>query len=201
LLYCIKQTRNPEPLKRLASIVFLFLFLFNVGGYYIVFVGLQYQASVKFSERLDNEEITPEETYLFKVPLTLPYQITDNGFEKASGLIEYRGTFYRLIKQRYANDTLHIVCVRDEAREHIADQFTRYAKLSNDVPVSHESANPLGKAQSLWLKMSKDFNSNQLLEILSPDFGYLKPWYASANQSLLSRAEAVPTPPPKFKVG
>jgi len=188
-------------LKRIVSIVFLFLFLFNVGGYYIVFVGLQYQASARFSEKVDKEEINPEDIYHFKVPLTLPYQIADNGFEKASGLIEYRGAFYRLIKQRYANDTLHIVCVRDEAQEQLADQFTRYAKLSNDVPVSHENPNPMGKAQSLWLKMSKDFNSNQLLEILSPDFGYLKPWYASADESLLSRAEAVPTPPPKLTVG
>ncbi len=188
-------------MKRLASIVFLFLFLFNVGGYYFVFVGLQYQASVKFSQKLDNDQINPEDTYLFKVPLTLPYQITDNGFEDATGLVEYRGTFYRLIKQRYANDTLHIICVRDQAQKHIADQFTRYAKLSNDIQVSHESGNPMGKVQHLWSNMSKDFNSNQLLEILSPDFGYLKPWYASTFESLLNRADAVPTPPPELTAG
>lgn len=188
-------------MKRLASIVFLFLFLFNVGGYYFVFVGLQYRASVKFSEMLDNDELDPEDTYLFKVPLTLPYQITDNGFERVTGLIEHRGTFYRLIKQKYSNDTLHIVCVRDQAQQHIANQLTRYAKLSNDIPVSHEGPGPLGHVQNLWSKMSKDFNSNQLLEILSPDFGYLKPWYASIDEPLLSRAEAVPTPPPELTGG
>jgi hypothetical protein len=187
--------------KQIASIVFLFLFLFNVGGYYFVFVGLQYQASVRFSEMMDNDEFDPEDTYLFKVPLTLPYQITDNGYEKVSGLIEHRGTYYRLVKQRYANDTLHIVCVRDQAQKRIADQFTRYAKLSNDIPVSHEGPGPMGKAQNLWFKLSKDFNSNQLLEILSPEFGYLKPWYANAAESLLSRAEAVPTPPPETIAG
>ncbi|HEX7017124.1 MAG TPA: hypothetical protein VF191_16560 [Cyclobacteriaceae bacterium] len=188
-------------MKRFASIVFLFLFLFNVGGYYFVFVGLQYQASLKFSEKVDNQEIEPEDTYLFKVALTLPYHITDNGYEKVTGLVEHRGTYYRLLKQRYANDTLYIVCVRDQAQERLAKQLTRYAKLSNDIPVSHEGAAPMGKAQSVWSKMSKDFNSNQLLEILSPDFGYLRPWYAITAESLLSRAAAVPTPPPKDVVG
>lgn len=164
-------------------------------------MGLQYQASVRFSEMLDNEEINPEDTYLFKVPLTLPYQITDNGFEKVDGLIEHRGTFYRLVKQKYANDTLHIVCIRDQVQKRIADELTRYAKLSNDVPVSQEGPGPTGKTQNLLSRLSKDFNSNQLLEILSPDFGYLKPFYAITDDSLLSRAESVPTPPPKPIVG
>ncbi|HEY4653031.1 MAG TPA: hypothetical protein VIH22_00885, partial [Cyclobacteriaceae bacterium] len=72
-------------MKRLFSIFFLLLFLFNIGGYYFVFVGLQYKASREFSERLDNNEYDEEETYLFKLPLTLPYQITENGYERVSG--------------------------------------------------------------------------------------------------------------------
>jgi len=189
-------------LKRFVSIFFLFLFLFNVGGYYFVFVGLQYQASLKVSEQLDNNEYEADETFLFKIPLTLPYQITDNGYERVSGLIEHRGTFYRLVKQRYTTDTLHIVCILDHTQKIIDDELTKYAKLSNDIPVSQEHNTHTGKSVNLLAKFSKDFNTNQLLEILNPDSGYLKAYFASAaTVSLLTRDEMVPTPPPKPIMG
>lgn len=188
--------------RRLLSIFFLLLFLFNVGGYYFVFVGLQYQASLEVSERLDNNEYDADETFLFKIPLTLPYQITDNGYERVSGLIEHRGTFYRLVKQRYTTDTLHIVCIRDHTQKIIDDELTKYARLSNDIPVSQENNQHSGKAVNLLAKFSKDFNANQLLEMLNPDSGYLKSYFASATTlSLLTRDEMVPTPPPKPIVG
>ena len=188
-------------MKRFVSIFFLLLFLFNVGGYYFVFVGLQYQASQAVSEKLANDGYDDEETFLFKIPLTLPYQITDNGYEHVTGLIEHRGTFYRLVKQKHASDTLYVVCIRDHTQERIDDELTKYAKLSNDLPVSQENHQSNSKSISLFSKFSKDFNSNQLLEILDPDSGYLKSYFASATFSLLSRDEAVPTPPPESLVG
>lgn len=188
-------------MKRSLSIFFLLLFLFNVGGYYFVFVGLQYQASLAASQKLDNNGYDDEETFLFKIPLTLPYQITDNGYERVSGLIEHRNTFYRLVKQKHANDTLYVVCIRDHTQKRIDDELTKYAKLSNDLPISQENNQSNSKSISLFSKFSKDFNSNQLLEILNPDSGYLKSYFASATFSLLSRDEVVPTPPPEAPMG
>lgn len=192
---------GPKLVKRFVAISFLLLFLFNVGGYYLVFVGLQYHASAKFSEKVENDLYDEDETFLFKIPLTLPYQITNNGYERVEGLVEHRGTFYRLVKQKHANDTLYVVCVRDQTQKVIVDELTKYAKLSNDLPVAHENNQPNGKSLNLLSKLSKDFNTNQLLEILSPGSGYLKTYFASATVTLLNRADSVPTPPPRSTMG
>lgn len=193
---------DPALVKRSLAIFFLLLFLFNIGGYYFVFVGWQYKASLAVSEKLDKHLYDEEETYLFKIPLTLPYQITNNGYERVTGLIEHRGTFYRLVKQKHASDTLYVVCIRDHKQKAINDELTKYAKLSNDLPVSHETNQSNGKTVSLLSKLSKDFNTHQLLEILYPEQGYLESYFASASTfSLLTRDETVPTPPPEPAVG
>lgn len=189
-------------MKRLLAVCFLLLFLFNVGGYYFVFMGLQYQASLKVSQRLDDNLYNDEDTYLFKIPLTLPYQITDNGYERVTGLVEHRGTFYRLVKQKYTSDTLYVVCIRDHTQKVIDQELTRYARLSNDVPVSQESSAQHGKSTNFLAKFSKDFNTNQLLEILNPDAGYLRSYFAAAETfSLLNQDKTVPTPPPEAPLG
>lgn len=197
---------RPTPIatlvKRLLSVCFLLLFLFNVGGYYFVFVGLQYHASLSVSQELDDNLYDHEEAFLFKIPLTLPYQITDNGYERVRGLVEHRGTFYRLVKQKYADDTLFVVCIRDHTQKIIDEELTKYARLSNDVPISQESSAQTGKSISFFSKFSKDFNTNQLLEILNPDAGYLKSYFAVAEPfSLLNQDRTVPTPPPEPSVG
>ena len=188
-------------MKRLFSIFFLLLFLFNIGGYYFVFVGLQYKASREFSERLDNNEYNEEETYLFKLPLTLPYQITENGYERVSGLIEHQGNFYRLVKQKLENDTLFVICIRDNTQKQLAGELSKFAKLSNDIPVTQTSKPGDGNSTNLLSRLSKDFNVNKILEVLSPQSSYVKAFYASVEIPLVGRDQKVPTPPPKSPVG
>jgi hypothetical protein len=182
--------------KRLFSVFFLLLFLFNVGGYYIVFIGLQYRASKELSEKLDNNQYDEDEAFLFKLPLTLPYQITENGYERVRGRFEHGGNFYTLVKQKLENDTLFIVCIHDRTQKRLDGEFLKYAKLSNDIPISQNSITII-----LLSKLSKDFNMNEILEILSPESCYIKASYASVSSSLLKGDQTVPSPPPKRALG
>ena len=72
-------TPNPETLRRIISIFFLFLFLFNVGGYYIVFLGMKAKAKKDLLTRLDANDYTTDETLVLSVPLSMPYPIYSAG--------------------------------------------------------------------------------------------------------------------------
>jgi len=123
-------------LKRSFSILLLFVFLFNVAGYYPVFLGLKYWARAEMDQRLDEENYTADETVTIKVPLTVPYNIFSQDYERASGAFEYRGEFFKLVKQKLVHDTLYIVCIKDHKEKQFHTAMTDFVKLSSDIPTS-----------------------------------------------------------------
>jgi len=62
-------------MKRAFSIFFLALFLFNIGGYYLVYWGLQSQAKKDLLHRLDAENYSSEDLIVISVPMSLPYPL------------------------------------------------------------------------------------------------------------------------------
>jgi hypothetical protein len=140
-------------LKRLVSILLLLIFLFNVGGYYLVFIGLHHRSDRLLSKKIEQNKYDAEETIELKIPVSLPYPLQQNGFERVDGKFEHQGTFYKLIKQKLENDTIYVVCIRDVASKNIANTLKDYVARTNDLPAnSKNSLNSLGK-------FLKDFES------------------------------------------
>ena len=110
------------------------LFLFNVGGYYLVFLGLRHQSNLELRARLDAEQYSREDLIELKLPVTLPYPLQQQGFQRVDGKFEYNGQFFKLVKQKMENDTLYIVCIRNEEEKGLVNAFRDYAKLVVDVP-------------------------------------------------------------------
>ena len=82
------------------------IFLFNVGGYYLVFWGVRTQAKKDLLHRLDADQYSSEDLVVLSIPVNLPYPIQQNGYERVDGEFEYGGEYYNLVKQRLQNDTL-----------------------------------------------------------------------------------------------
>ena len=179
-------------MKRLFSIFFLLVFLFNVGGYYFVFVGLRHSANKALTIKLNNDHYTEEETFLFKMPLTLAYQINQTDFERVEGAFEHNGEFYKLVKQKLANDTLYVVCIRDHKEKQLVSAMADFAKISNDVPSSRNDG------LSLLSKLSKDYESHSIIEIITHSGWYLSTFYAHFTSSLPDREIPVQSPPPEI---
>jgi hypothetical protein len=121
-------------MKRLVAIVMLFLFLLNVLGYYGIFIGLRHINVQKLVQKLDNDSYRESETTTFKIPLTVPYYTDSRDFERVNGEFEFSGEVYRLVKQRLHQDTLHIVCVRDNESKKINQVLADYVKTFTDKP-------------------------------------------------------------------
>ena len=122
-------------MRKLTSIVLIILLLFNVLGYYGLFMGLRYQNSQYQLQRLDSEHYTETETVTIKIPLAIPYASDDKDFERVDGEFEHNGEFYRLVKQRLQHDTLFLVCLKDQGSKRIHKALADYVKTFTDKPV------------------------------------------------------------------
>lgn len=179
-------------MKRIFALLFLLIFLFNVGGYYLVFWTLRFEANLNLTQQLDQNRYNNAETFLFKLPVALPYGLNQEGYQRVSGSFEHNGKFYKLVKQKHENDTLYIVCIRDHEEQKIVDAFSDYVKLSNDLPASSQD-----DGLSLLSKLSKDFESNILLDIVMTDGWYLGTFYADHSSSILKGEKIIHSPPPE----
>ena len=127
------------------------IFLFNVGGYHAFFWALRVQAKTDLLHRLDADVYSSEDVVVLSVPVSLPYPIYDDGYERADGEVEYNGEFYHLVKQKIENDTLFMVCVKDHHQKHLQVTMDEYTNLANNLPSSTKHT------MDLLGKLFKDF--------------------------------------------
>jgi hypothetical protein len=125
--------------KRLLASLLLLLFVLNVFGYYGVFVGARLHEAQKIRSSFDIGNYQQGSEITFRVPLTLPYAVDRNEYQRVDGEFHYHGDVYRLVKQKLTRDTLHIVCVRDNQSKKIDKALKDYVKTFTDSPVSEKN--------------------------------------------------------------
>lgn len=140
-------------MKRALSTLLLLVFLFNVGGYYIVFWGLRYQTDQQLTYRLDANLYDPGETVEIKIPVALPYPLQSNDFERVDGRFEHNGEHFKLVKHKLVNDTLYVVCIRDRETRELVNTMTDYVQLTQALPGAETGKN----AKNFLNKLIKDF--------------------------------------------
>jgi hypothetical protein len=178
--------------KRSVAILLVFLLLFNALGFYGLLEGWRYKNSQELVRRLDNRQYSPGETIIIKVPFHLPYQLDNDDYQRVDGEIAYQGDYYRLVKQKFENDTLYIVCIQDHESKRINQALADYVKTFTDKPVDAKHSKQTG------VTFIKDFLPS-VLAISHVSNGY---YYAienlPASEVLVDRSRSVFTPPPKI---
>ena len=168
------------------------VFLFNVGGYGLVFWLAERHANQKLESRLNDNQYEDTETVLLKIPIDLPYPITQNDYERVTGDFEYEGQFYTMVKQKIENNTLFLVCVKNTDATHLAVVKKDYTALANDV--KGESKSPLN---NLLAKMFKDFSSAESLSISMASVLLAEYLFTEPAISLSIASYAIDSPPPE----
>ena len=178
-------------MKRLIAIVLVVLVLFNALGFYGLLVGLQYKAGLDMVSRLDNDQYQEEETVTLKVPMAIPYHVDDASYERVNGEIEHSGEFYRLVKQKIENDTLYIVCIKDNDSKAIKRALSDYVKTFTDKPANTK------QSSKFMAGFIKDFLPS-ILELSSAASGWNYTVLSiDNNRSFSSISLAVYSPPPQ----
>lgn len=177
-------------MKRLLATIFLLIFLFNVIGYYAVYLGLKSHANLTLQQQLDANAYDETETLTFKVPLTLPYQSDWQSFQRVDGDFERNGEFYNLVKQKVERDTLIVVYIKDQKEASLFESLTEFVHASTDTPMSK-------KAGKLIENFTKDYIATSS-ELQTESAGWtLDNTYQSVRIHFSPAVNGVASPPPK----
>lgn len=123
-------------MKKAFSLLLLAAFLFNLGGYYLLFWVLEARTDAHLSARLDIDHYYEHETFEVKLPLTLPYPINAESFQRLDGKFEHNGEFYKLVKHRLVNDTLFVVLIKNQELRKLTKAFHEFAVQSHQPTAS-----------------------------------------------------------------
>jgi hypothetical protein len=124
-------------MKRTTSILFLLVFLFQVIGYYGVYLVVQHHLSAEFSRKVNADEYSGSDAQILKIPMKLPYQPNFDGYQRAQGTFESNGEFYRIAKYTLVQDTLLVVLVKDTKEGDLFHSVNEFAQAnSNEAPSS-----------------------------------------------------------------
>lgn len=178
--------------KRTIAILLIFLLLFNALGFYGLLEGWRYKSSKELVRRLDRRQYSADETVTIKVPFNLPYQLTKQEFQRVDGEISYNGEFYRLIKQKYENDSLVIVCIKDHESQRIHQALADYVKTFTDNPVDSKQSTKAG------ITFIKDFIPSVVSIAHIADGYYYAIETCNIDELVLVRSLVVFTPPPQI---
>jgi len=159
--------------KKVVSLALITVLLMNTMGYYAIFLGLQYNNSVKLTLAFDSDQYDESKAITIRIPMSIPYLQDDEDFKRVDGTYRHKGEFYRLIKQRYAQEMLTVICIKDSETKRISEAITDYVMSFTDSGDDHDL--------SLKISFIKDYIP-QVLEILTTSNG----WSSDVVESITS---------------
>ncbi len=171
----------------------LLVFLFNVGGYYILFWSLRRQTDKELTLRLDTNRYDPGKTIKLRIPVTLPYPLETTGYKRVDGRFEHNGEFFKLVKQKLQGDTLYVICIRDDATRALVETMTDYMQLTQALPFSDTGQ----RALHLLSKLIKEFCTQRAIDIGQPTAANIILNYPNLSDDLRQPVIPVLAPPPK----
>ena len=159
-------------MRKAFSIVLVVLLLFNALGFYGVLMGVRMQSVQNLVHRLDQNSYANDQTITLKIPMSLPYSYGNEQYKRVNGEIEFQGEFFRLVKQRVSNDTLFIVCIKDNESKKIAEALNDYVKTFSDGDGSAKSTGKLFQSimkdyvpVSLTMETGSRWNNEQPIQV------------------------------------
>src|SRR5688572_3596354 len=88
---------------------------------------------------LDKDLYSGSEAITIEIPVTIPYGVESSEYHRVDGEFEYQGEMYRIVKQRYSNNSLFVVCVKDVKGNRIGQALKDYVKTFSDKPADAKS--------------------------------------------------------------
>ena len=113
-------------MKKLAAILLLAIFAFNLFGYKLWSYFAEKQAYVQLTQALDNNEYNDDDLLLVTKPVNLPYYNNTTDFTSAEGETEINGVYYRYVKYRINNNQLEMLCLPDNKKTKIRNGSTLF---------------------------------------------------------------------------
>jgi hypothetical protein len=127
------------------AIAFLFLHLFNLGGYQLLFNQVESASNNRFVAKIDQRAYDETNLLSIKVPIQLPYQLDWSDYERIDGEIVLEGVHYNYVKRKLVNDTMIFLCLPNTEKTKIHHARETFYSLVNDLQEedAKQSSSPL----------------------------------------------------------
>jgi hypothetical protein len=120
-------------LKKLASILFLGIMLFNAFGYRIVANYFDQKAADSLATVIEQNDYNEADLITIKTPINLPYYSNNPRFEKTEGTMTIDGVVYQYVERRVYNDSIEIRVLNNQERQKIKNAKEQFAQLASDI--------------------------------------------------------------------
>jgi hypothetical protein len=131
---------------RAVAIFLATVHLINIIGSYGIISRLESIHQNELADNLDQDHFSGSDAITLRVPFSLPYSSHSEHYERATGKIEYDNEVYYMVKHKFHNDTLYIVCVKDIKFAEINNAYNELAASMSDKP-GEKSQNKTGTFQ------------------------------------------------------
>lgn len=118
-------------MKRLFAIALLCLFTTYQVGVFFIYKALQYQHDQAWQNRFVENDFSSDQLETMSIPIRFPYMADQSEFQYVDETIILDDEHYRIVKKRYAQDTLHLVYVNDHKSKQIQKNFEQWADQIN----------------------------------------------------------------------
>lgn len=177
-------------MNRLIAISLLLIFMLHYLGYYFFYVATKYHINKEWESKIENRVLSEQDFNYLALPISLPYQPSQELYQPANESLEFDGKFYRLVKKRYANDTLHIIYVDDFKTQHLKKSFKEW------INVIYQEKNPDSGRQIVISSFDKNYFLQDFhFEMPIPEIATIETEEHYTNHYVSSFVHAIDHPP------
>lgn len=148
-------------MKRLAAILLLGIFSFNLFGYRLIASFLENKENEKMELALDQNDYSEDQLISIKQPTNLPYYQNSKTFQRIDGEIEIAGIYYKYVKCRIYNDSLELLCIPNSGKMKIQAAKADFSKLASDFQQSSNKKKSPADSKS-FKKTLSEFEEQQV---------------------------------------
>ncbi|TXE13455.1 hypothetical protein [Algoriphagus aquimarinus] len=180
-------------MRKLSSIILLGCFCLYYFGYLIYFYAYQHSLNREWEESIWEELYDDSATEMREIPLSLPYMANQEFFQTTNLAMEVDGEFLRVVKQRYQNDTLQLIYIKDHQQQQLENQVNDWIRsITDQSPQNKQERN------QLFAKLfPKDFMAAEIPKLKTAFIQntFTRNWPLQADYADI--ATPISTPPPQ----
>lgn len=87
---------------------------------------MQQKSNLALEARLDNNDYNEKDLLEIKIPLSNPYQVSWNDFERVDGEVDIQGVTYKYVKRKVEEGQLVLLCIPHIKSMHLSKACSDY---------------------------------------------------------------------------
>lgn len=148
-------------MKKIATILLLFLLLFNFIGYRLLLSYMQQKATSSLVAKIDREDYNDADLITLTVPLSMPYIQDSKDFERKDGEITLNGRVYHYVKQKISQGNLVLMCLPNEEKTHLQNAKDDFFRLANELQNDNNTSKKSGENSQVIKLVISDYEELQ----------------------------------------